>query len=174
MGVTFRFLATVGEAAIVLDWFRTLPEQPVENVSETRSLFYFRSFGSLESVAAKSPLVSVFLPVQKRGVLTTIGEVHFLATPLSAFPGLNKIKKKFQNWIEQYSRVFSRDSDFEREWDYFLEGSIQNWDPDVFALPAGMIALRNGSYFVMADDNDHQLNLVCRKLELRGVEGISR
>src|SRR5437764_700114 len=102
MGMTYRFLATIDEASIVLDWFRLLPEQPVESLHEAGSVFYFRDFRPLESDAKKAPLVNVFLPVRKRGVLTTIGEVHFLATPLSAFPGLNRINKRFREWIKEY------------------------------------------------------------------------
>jgi hypothetical protein len=56
------------------------------------------------------------------------------------------------------------------KWDYFLEGSARNWDPDIFALPTGMTALQSGSYFVAASDNEERLDLVCRILQLRGVE----
>ena len=83
MPTTYRYLATVEEASAILDWFRALPEQPVEDSHDDRSLFYFREFGSLDSDAKNSPIVNVFLPTRKRGVLTTIGEVHFAATPLS-------------------------------------------------------------------------------------------
>src|SRR5262249_33200405 len=99
MGKTYRFLATVEEASAVLDWFRALPEEPVESVREDGSLFYFRDFGPLDSDAKKSPLVNVFLPARTRGVLTTIGEVHFLATPLSTFAGLSNINKRFREWL---------------------------------------------------------------------------
>jgi hypothetical protein len=170
MGVTYRFLATVDEASTVLDWFRSLSEQPVESPRESGALFYFRDFGPIEKDTKESPLVSVFLPVRKRVVLTTIGEVHFLATPLSAFQGLNKVNKRFREWLRQNPCVYSHRPDFVHEWDYFLEGSIRNWDSDLFALPAGMAALQSGAYFVAADDNEARLNLVCRALQLRGVE----
>lgn len=172
MGTTYRFLATVEEASAVLDWFRTLPEQPVESVREDGCLFYFRDSGPLDSDAKKSPIVNVFLPVKKRGVLTTLGEVHFLATPLSAFPGLNKINKRFREWLGTNPCVYSHRPNFVYEWDYFLEGSAKNWDVDIHALPAGMAALQCGSYFVAGDDNDFVLDRVCRTLELRGVEGV--
>jgi hypothetical protein len=174
MGTTYRFLATVEEASAVLDWFHSLPEQPVESTRDAGSLFYFRDFGPLDSDANKSPVVNVFLPVRKRGVLTTIGEVHFLATPLSAFPGLNKINKRFREWLSECPCVYSHRPDFAHEWDYFLEGSAKNWDSDIFALPSGMAALQRGSYFVAVDDNDARLDLVCRALQLRGVEGVQR
>jgi hypothetical protein len=174
MGTTYRFLATAEEASTILDWFRALPEKPVESVRDDSSVFYFREFGSLDSDTKKSPLVNVFLPVRKRGVLTTIGEVHFLATPLSAFPGLNKINKRFREWLGENPCIYSHRPDFVHEWDYFLEGSSRNWDFDIFALPAGMAALQRGSYFVASDDNENVLDLVCRSLELRGVEGVQR
>lgn len=172
MGVTYRFLATVDEASTVLDWFRSLPEQPVERTQDASTWFYFRDFGPFDQDVKKSPLVSVFMPRQKRGVLTTIGEVHFLATPLSAFPGLNKVSKRFREWLRENPCVFSRLPGFVHEWDYFLEGSTRNWDSDIFALPAGLVALKRGSYFVANDDGERQLDLVCRALQLRGVEGV--
>jgi hypothetical protein len=174
MGKMYRFVATVEEASAVLDWFRELPEQPVESVRQDGSLFYFRSFGPLDPDAKTSPVVNVFLPLRKRYVLTTIGEVHFLATPLSAFPGLNKVNKRFREWLAENPCVYSHRPDFVHEWDYFLEGSVKNWDPDIYALPAGMAALQRGSYFVAGDDNDLLLDRVCRALELRGVEGVQR
>jgi hypothetical protein len=174
MGTTYRFLATVEEACAVLDWFRSLPERPVESTNDAGSLFYFGDFGPLDSDAKKSPVVNVLLPVRKRYVLTTIGEVHFLATPLSAFPGLNNVNQHFRKWLSEYPCVYSRRPDPVHDWDYFLEGSAKNWDPPIFALPAGMAALQRGSYFVAADDNDALLDRVCRALQLRGVEGVQR
>jgi len=174
MGTTYRFLSTVDEASAVLNWFRELADRPVESVREDGVLFYFREFGSLESAAKKSPVVNVLLPVRKRGVLTTIGEVHFLATPLSAFHGLNKINKRFRAWLAENPCVYSHGPDFAHEWDFFLEGSAKNWDPEIYALPEGMAALQRGSYFVAANDNDSVLDRVCRALELRGVEGVQR
>jgi hypothetical protein len=151
---------------------RSLPEHPIESEHDAGSLFYFRDFGPLDSEPSHSPLVNLFVPVQKRGVLTTIGEVHFLATPLSAFPGLNKLNKRFRKWLNAHPCVFSHRPDFVHEWDNFLEGSACNWDPDIFALPDGMEALRRGEYFIAHYDLNHTLDLVCRKLELRGVTGI--
>ncbi|MEZ6093256.1 MAG: hypothetical protein R3C03_03315 [Pirellulaceae bacterium] len=173
MGTTYRFLTTVDEASAVLEWFRELPEQPAESVREDGVLFYFRNFGPLDSDAKKSPVVNVFLPVVKRGVLTTIGEVHFLATPLSAFPKLNRINKRFREWLSANPCVYSHKPDFVHEWDYYLEGSAKNWDPDIFALPAGIRALHNGQYFVSGDDNDFVLDRGCQSLELSGIVGLS-
>lgn len=174
MGVTHRFLATVEEASTVLEWFRSLPQEIVESVHEGGYLFYFRDLGPLEAEATKSPLVNIFIPVRKRGVLTTIGEVHFLSTPLSAFSGLHNLNKRFRKWLEEYPCVFSHRPEFVHEWDYFLEGGVRNWKPDIFALPTGMQALKMGSYFVARSDNERRLDLVCRALQLRGVEGVQR
>ena len=172
MGITYRFLATVEEATSVLDWFRSLLDQPVESGHDAGSLFYFREFGPLHSDIGKSPLVNVFMPVRRRAVLTTIGEVHFLATPITSFPALNKINRRFREWLTRNPCVYSHRPDFVHEWDYFLEGSAKSWDPDIFALPGGMAALKDGSYFVAGDDNVLVLDRVCRTLELRGVDGI--
>jgi hypothetical protein len=170
MGTTYRFLGTVEEAPVVLDWFRSLQEQPVETTHNGGSLFYFRQFGPLDSDATRSPVVNVFVPARRRGVLTTIGEVHFLATPLSAFPRLNRIGKRFREWLKENRCVYSHRPGFVHEWDYFLEGSTRNWHPDIFALPRGMVALEGGSYFVAHGDNEAQLDRVCRTLQLRGIE----
>jgi hypothetical protein len=174
MGNTYRFLATVEESSVVLNWFRTLSEQLVETMRDGGTLFYFRDLGPLEPEAKKSPLVNVFIPVRKCGVLTTIGEVHFLATPLTAFPQLNKINKRFRAWLAENPCVYSRRPDFVHEWDYFLEGSSKSRDPDVFAFPAGLAALKQGCYFVAEDDNHFVLDRVCRSLELRDVRGVQR
>lgn len=174
MGTTHRFLATVEEASAVLDWFRSLPELPVETSRDGGSTFYFRDFRPLETDANKSPIVNVFLPLRKHGVLTTIGEVHFLATPLSAIPELNKINKRFRAWLANNACVYSHRPDFVHEWDYFLEGSAKNLDSEIFALPGGMAALKQGCYFVAQGDNDVVLDRIGRVLELRGVEGVQR
>ena len=172
MGTTYRILATVDEGPAVLDWFRTLPERPVESPREAGAVFHFREFGPVRPEPGMSPVVNVFLPVRRRGVLTTVGEVHFLATPLSAFSGLGRVSRQFRDWLGQHPCVFSRRTGFAGEYDYFLEGSIRNLDPDIFALPAGLAALRSGTYFVAEGDTGPTLDRVCRQLQLRGVEGV--
>ncbi|MGD0898610.1 MAG: hypothetical protein ABR915_12290 [Thermoguttaceae bacterium] len=117
--------------------------------------------------------MNVFTPLRKRDVLLTCGEVHFLATPLSLFPQLAALNRAFRAWLSQFTRVFSRRKDFEPEWNYYLEGGIQNRDADVHALPNAMRLLRQGRYFVAMDDNDCVLEKVCRELRKRGVPGVS-
>lgn len=172
MGVTYRFLAQVEEGQTVLSWFRSLTESVVEIEQHDGCGFHFRDFGPLEEDASKCPVVNVFTPIRTRGVLTTIGEVHFLATPLSRFPGLKKINRMFRVWLTSFPCVFSHRPDFIHEWDNFLEGSALNWDPDVFALPEGFAALQRGEYFIAHHDLSGSLDLVCRKLQLRDVQGI--
>jgi hypothetical protein len=172
MGTTYRFLATVDDGPTVLDWFRARPEPTVETPRPNGSLFYFPDCGPLLSESGRSPLVNVFLPARRRGALTTVGEVHFLGTPLSAFPALKRVDKQFRSWMRQHPLVFSNRPNVAGEWDYLLEGSVRNLDPDIFALPSGLAALQRGTYFVSEADNDRFLDLVCRKLQLRGVTGV--
>jgi hypothetical protein len=169
MGTTYRFLATVDEGVAVLDWFRSLPEPPTESPRPAGAVFYFRDCGQLQPEPSRSPIVNVFLPVRRRGALTTIGEVHFLATPLSAFPKLNGVSKQFRKWLGKHACVFSRRPGFSSEWNYYLEGSIRNWDSDIFALTNGLAAIRSGEYFISEDDNGRLLDVVCQQLKLRGV-----
>jgi len=118
----------------------------------------------------KSPLVSVVLPQVRRGSLWTVGEVHFLPSPLArTFPPLARVSKRFRIWLAQFPLVFSRANDFESHWDYFLEGSIRNHMGDIFALPEGMQALNEGRYFVADDDNEYVVETVVKSLRLRGI-----
>lgn len=114
-------------------------------------------------------MVNVVLPSQRCGLLTTVGEVHFLATPLSAFPQLNRVSKQFRGWLRQHPCIHSHRQGFTGEWNYFLEGSVRNLDSEIFALPSGLAALQRGDYFVSADDSERTLDLVCRRLRLRDV-----
>lgn len=172
MGATFRFLSSVEEASLVLDWFRNCPERPIEQPDEHRSIFHFREFGPLQSDAQTSPVVNVFRPIRKKGILTTVGEVHFLAKPITSIPGLHRVSRQFAKWLQELPCVFSRRRSISKEWDFFLEGSIRNYDAEIYALPSGIIALQQGCYFVSECDGEHMLSKLIRTLELRGVEGI--
>lgn len=174
MGATFRFLSGVEEVSLVLDWFRNRPERPIEQRYDHSSIFHFREFGPLQSDAQSSPVVNVFRPIRKKGILTTVGEVHFLAKPITSIPGLHRVSRQFAKWLREYPCIFSRRSANTKEWDYYLEGSIRNYDADIYALPSGMIALQQGCYFVAECDGEHMLSKLIRTLELRGVEGIER
>jgi hypothetical protein len=178
MGTSHWFLATDGEHEKVLAWFRGLAKPPEELPAEgVGVLLCFHAFGDLvydsgtgQLDARKSPLVSVFLPIKKRGVLWTAGEVHFLPTPMSKVcPPLASINRSFRKWLTHFERVFALDPTWQGKWDYYLEGSIRNHAPEVFALPNAMNALRQGHYFVAERDNDSLLDKICQSLRLRGV-----
>jgi len=186
MGASHWFLAIDGEQEMVLEWFRRLAKPPEElPAGGIGVLLNFSAFGSLaykqsdsggvgELDAQSSPLVSVFLPIQKRGVFWTAGEVHFLPTRMrKVCPPLESINRNFRKWLKDFERVFATDATWDGKWDYYLEGSIRNWAPEVFALPNAMNALRRGQYFVAERDNDLLLDQVCRSLRLRGINCIA-
>jgi hypothetical protein len=121
--------------------------------------------------ARHSPLVSLFRPRLRRGVLWSVGEVHFLPSSLRrAFPPLHALSHRFAEWLSGFERVFARGPGWSGEWDYWLEGSIRNYDAEVFALPQAMAALRKGQYFVGAADGEGVLDTLCRSLRHRRVE----
>jgi len=175
MGVTYRFIADPSEPSEVLSWFRDLKIAPelVEKVHGV--LLYFRESGPLQMQShgtvdfKRSPVVSVVLPRVQRGVLWTVGEVHFLATPLrEQFPALHKISSAFATWLASYECVFT--SKGASPYAYYLEGSVMNFDPPVFAFPSGIRALRAERYFISDDDTEYKLDQLCKNLRLRGVE----
>ena len=171
MGTTYRFLSLPGEPSELVDWFRALADPQVEQATDQHCSYWFRDLGPL-GMAGDSPLVSVFLPQCRRGVLTTVGEVHFLATPLSKFSRLQEINRQFRKWLQQSPCVFAQGIPGVHNWDYYLEGSIRNLDPEIYAFSTAMAALEGGAYFVSESDNAHVLDLVCQRLALRGVDGI--
>jgi hypothetical protein len=121
----------------------------------------------------RSPLVSLFHPVLKRGVLWTTGEVDFLPTPLRRnCPPLYALSLRFKKWLSGFELVFTNKPSWTGDWNYYLEGSIKNYDPPVHALPRAAQALREGQYFVELRDNDYVLDKLCRSLRHRGVECI--
>lgn len=136
-------------------------------------IFHFHAFGPLVSEhnavdPKRSPLVSIAMPRRERGVLTTVGEVHFLPTNLPrAFPGLASIHRRFQAWLAGLDLIYDGQSG---DWDYYLEGSVRNHDTRIYALPGAMSELGTGAYFVGDDDNDDRIDIVCRMLALRGVQ----
>jgi len=133
MGVTFRYLATESESDAVLSWFRRLSDAPLMIETPRGALLHFANLGPLVGLpgpidSAKSPVVTVFLPRRRRGVLLTAGEVDFLPSPLrKRFPALHKISQDFRRWLREFDCVFSPSST-SRDWDYYLEGRLKNFD----------------------------------------------
>lgn len=153
--------------------------EPPEEIQGKEGLWlYFRQFGPLVTSGSngavnpkESPIVSVFLPQIRREVLWTVGEVHFLATPLrDRFPELHKVSTAFGKWLKNFECVFSNKPNFNGEWNYYLEGSVRNYDPPVFAFESGLSALKKGHYFVSESDNSYVLEKLCSSLRLRGIQ----
>lgn len=178
MGSTFRYLALGDDHNLVLDWFRAVEPAPREMPTERSVVLHFQNLdphhGEHTNVDPKrSPIVTLFPPRQRRGVLWTAGEIHFLPTPLrEQFPSLHRISRRLATWFSSFPRVFER-ANSPGDWDYYLEGTLRNGEASIFALPAAMIALRNGQYFVSDDDADFVLDKLCKSLRLRGVTGIA-
>jgi hypothetical protein len=175
-------LAVKVDLVLLFDWFRHLADAPEEIETSDYICLYFRKFGSLayeppaedaeRKIDAKnSPLVSLFCPSLKRGVIWTMTEAHFLPAR-KRFPQLDQVNRQFRSWLSQYDLVFSPASNFHHRWDYYLEGSFRNYDSDVYALPYAMRELRSGRYFVSAWDNRSRLDDIIRELRKRGVQGI--
>jgi len=169
-----RFVEDPQHPSAVLEWFRAQDMTFEENVFDWGVALVFRSVGALQYRtdgaidAERSPVVTVHLPKVVRGVFWTIGEVQFRASPLSQFPPLVAVRRSFLTWFKAYPLVFDPDPAGEHRFDYYLEGSAQNWGP-IRAFPSGHSALQAGRYFVSRDDSDVMLDGVCKKLRLRGV-----
>ncbi|WP_157646029.1 hypothetical protein [Burkholderia ubonensis] len=177
MGKSYRFLADPAdeEAATVLAWFRQLHESPREVAAKHHVVLYFAGLGPLRYGqdgtvdADESPIVTVVPPRTACESLWTVGEVHFRTNALSRrYPALYRVSKAFEEWLNRHECVYSI-ADRNNPYGYYLEGSVQNHDAPIFALPSGLDALKSGRYFVGAQDNDALLDKVCRKLRLRGV-----
>ncbi|MFZ6875561.1 hypothetical protein ACO0LF_26135 [Undibacterium sp. Di27W] len=175
MGSTYRFIADPSQQSEVVDWFRVQPTPPIEVQAERSLILYFKEFGPLTHNSngtinsQASPVVTVFLPRVRRGVLWTVGEVHFLATPLrQQYPALHKISSAFSKWLTKQECVFSNKSP-NNQFSYYLEGSIRNYDTPVFAFESGLRALESENYFVANGDNEARLEQICKFLLLRGV-----
>jgi hypothetical protein len=177
MGTTYRFIDRPGLPSQVIDWFRTRNHALEEVQNAHRHTFYFPEFGELmrdgegDIDSEASPIVTVFLPRVTHGVLWTVGEVHFLATPLrERFPMLHKTSSSFAKWLKSFDCVFSSKPGGEKDWNYYLEGSTRNFDPPIYALPAGFSELQAGRYFVSDDESPLVLEKLRSTLRLRGVD----
>ena len=163
MGATYRFIAEPSERQEVLQWFRSLPVPPLEEHVARGASLYFTDQGPLVrnsdgSIDVKhSPVASVFFPQIRRGALWSVGEVHFLSTPLrQQFPGLHKIRSAFSKWLAAHECVYSNERK-EHKFEYLFEGSVKNYDPPIYAFCSGLVALRAGRYFVSEGDNEATL-----------------
>jgi hypothetical protein len=176
MGATYRFIADPSVPSPVVEWFRALPFPPKEIPTDRGMVLYFAQYGSLSYeldgsiIPKQSAVATLFRPRVERGVLWTVGELHFLATPLrERYPELHKVSSAFSRWLQSHVCVYSNKSS-ENEFAYFLEGSIKSYDPPVYAFESGLAELRSGRYFVGDSDNEHVLSTLCKALRLRGLD----
>src|SRR4029079_11305872 len=148
MGTTDRFIEAPGKPSNVLAWFRNLTPCPMEVPTEGATVLYFQELGCLsynsdgQINATKSPVATIFLPKVRRSLLWTVGELHFLATPLGQlFPELREINSKFSRWLGTHECVYTN-AGTSNVYNYYLEGSVKNGDSPVFAFDSGIEALR--------------------------------
>ena len=176
MGSTYRFICDPAETSQVSSWFRGLKDPPREVLTDRSTVLLFEGLGPLRrdddgAVDGKSsPVATLFLPKVRCETLWTVGEVHFLATPLrKLYPDLYRIATAFSKWISDRECVFSNKRN-ENPYNYYLEGSVRNYDSPIFVFDSGLSALAKGRYFVSEDDNKVVLDKLCKQLRLRGVE----
>lgn len=176
MGSTYRFISAPGETSEVLSWFRELKAPPREVVTDRSTVLLFEDVGPLRYAVdgrvdgKSSPVATLFLPSVRHGVLWTVGELHFLATPLrKLYPRLHRIASDFSRWLECHECVFSNKRS-ENPYSYYLEGSVRNLDVPIYALDSGLSAISSERYFVGEADNAAVLDKLCKQLRLRGVD----
>ena len=157
-----------------LQWFRDQDLAPNEHAFDWGAALYFSTVGQLHHKSdgsidsERSPVVTVHVPQVRRGILWTVGEVRFCPVPLSRFPELERLRRSFLRWFKKFPLIYDHHPVGEHQFDYYLEGSAQNWGP-IRGLPSGQIALENGQYFISRNASNVSLETLCRKLSLRGV-----
>lgn len=177
MGTTYRFIESPLEKSQVIEWFRlgTLELQEIETADGY--VLYFKNLGELihtpdgKTDVRNSPIVTIFMPKIIRGVLWSVGEIHFLSTPLKQkFPELHKLSTALNKWLGKFTCVYSNKPGTVNEWNYYLEGSTRNYDPPIYAFPSGLIALKNEQYFISDSESEFVVEKLCKLLKLRGIE----
>ncbi|WP_144037694.1 hypothetical protein [Sphingopyxis sp. KK2] len=174
MAATYYFLSAPNDHG-VLDWFRSQTETAEKHSNEVRVLLHYCQFGALAQNAdgsfdpSRSPIVSIFFPKVRRGALWTVGEVHFIYKS-KEFPALERLRKRFQAWINESPAIWERKHDGREAYGYYLDGTVKNIADVVFALPSGLTAYEAGQYFVAESDNEGVLDRVCGALRLRGID----
>lgn len=174
VGSTFYFLEAPQPESEVLNWFKALSDAPEVSTFDWGRMLHFRHLGPLLAAddgsldVTVSPVVTFFAPRQVRGVFWTVGEVRFL-TKGRSIPRMDAILRAFRSWMKGFEIVFEQKLSGCHDWDYYLEGSIVNVAPVIYALPSGREALSEDRYFISNRDVDRDLSIICRKLHLRGV-----
>ena len=161
----------------VLEWFDGQSQQLDVIRKDATVSIHFEDFGPIGTdesgnfAAHLSPLVSVFLPRTRRGILVTVGEVHFFPSNLArAFPGLERVRRRFKSWLDTNSVAYDRKDSHRPESTYFFESGILNVADRITALPSGEALLTNGTYFVPDRSPELMLDILCKTLRLRGID----
>jgi len=169
-----RFVEAPDVPCSALQWFRDQDLAPNEHAFDWGTALYFSSVGQLHHKSdgtinsEHSPVVTVHAPQVRRGILWTVGEVRFCPVPLSRFPELERLRQSFLRWIKKFPLIYDHHPAGEHQFDYYLEGSAQNWGP-IRGLPSDQIALENRHYSISRIESNGSLEALCRKLALRGV-----
>ena len=177
MGSTYRYISSETENQDIIDWFSDYEPEVLRSDGPVH--LWFRNIGDLvhnesgQIIQNDSPLVSIYPVRTIRGALLSVGEVHFLTTqPKKKFPELESINRKFRSWLKKNELVFSNKPDFDGLYNYYLEGSIRNYDPNIYAFPKGISLLKSEQYFVTDNESPTRLDKICKTLILRGVVGL--
>lgn len=177
MGSTYRYISNQEENALVTDWFSSFDPEILK--LENSIIISFPSIGKLDFDengvinTNNSPVVSIYPVKSVCGVLLSVGEVHFLPTKLNKnFPKLESINRKFRSWLKKNELVYSSNTSWHGQWNYFLEGSVKNYDTDIYAFQKGITLLENGQYFVSNAESKGRLETLRKSLLLRGVTGL--
>jgi hypothetical protein len=167
MAERFSFLALEDDFKLLTAWFDKVPHEVTVNERPERLIYYYQGLAKQaltpEVDQSKSPLVFVIRPQKRRRTLWTDGEVLFTPTPFRRqFPALHRTCQSFAKWLRGFDLVFGQKSGSPSDWNYYLEGGIQNSDAELFALPQAKEALSHGQYFVHHRDKESRLETVSR------------
>lgn len=176
MTVSYRYLADPSEPQQVLQWFRDLPSPPIESQMDGVTRLHFRNLGALARTSdfkqidwKKSPVVHVYHPRVRRGVIWTTGTVNFDPVPLrNTFPELHKISLALKKWLSSYLCVFAH-GPHEAKYTDFLRGTIKNYDSSVYAFPSGLAALQASRTFISEGDGEIFTDKLCNEFRLMGI-----
>lgn len=176
MAATFFYLGSPGGGE-ALQWFRSLPDRPVELQADGFVALHFENAGALvfdenrRIDPKQSPVVTLFEPSVVRDALWTVGEVHFLSQHIrQRFPSLAHLQTRFAKWLRGNRIVWDQRRNEADGFGYFLEGGIKNLADQIYALPSGSAAYDTGRYFIGHQESEIALNRICKSLRLRGVE----
>jgi len=168
------YLAAPDLPCEALAWFEAQNITFKQHLFDWGIVLHFDGMGDLALstdnlvVGEQSPVVTIRTPKIKRKILWTVGEVRFCFSPLARYPELQKLRRAFIRWFNQYPVVFDDHPSATNEFNYYLEGAAQNRGP-ITAFPSGLTAIKAGRYFVFHSETDDRLETLRKTLALRGV-----